>query len=104
MENVRRYTRYSTQREGQYFLHKGEEKGPACTIIDVCRKGLGMIFHSNEKINVGANLRLEITDPITIDTLTLRGELRWLKDIGGEFVGGIELTSTLSDVSFSMLT
>ena len=103
MEDMRRFERFPTQRGGQYFLIKGKGKGQECTIIDVSRKGLGMIFHSNEEISVGTNIRLEIPDPITIDTIDVRGELRWSKNIGGEFIGGIELSRVLSDVKFSKL-
>ena len=103
MENTRRFERFSTQREGQYFLVKEKEKRQNCTIIDVSRKGLGMIFHSNEEISVGTNIRLEIPDPITIDTIDVRGELKWSKEIGGEFIGGIELSRILSDLKFSKL-
>ena len=103
MENTRRFERFPTQREGQYFLVKEKEKGQNCTIIDVSRKGLGMIFHSNEEISVGTNIRLEIPDPITLDTIDVRGELRWSKEIGGEFIGGIELSRILSDLKFSKL-
>ena len=103
MDNTRRFERFPTQREGQYFLVKGKGKGQECTIIDVSREGLGMIFHSNEEISVGTNIRLEIPDPITIDTINVRGELRWSKEIGGEFIGGIGLARILSDVKFSKL-
>ena len=103
MENTRRFERFPTQREGQYFLVKGKGNGQECTIIDVSRKGLGMIFHSNEEISVGTNIRLEIPDPITLDTIDIRGELRWSKKIGGEFIGGIELAMILSDVKYSKL-
>ena len=103
MENIRRFERFPTQRGGQYFLIKGKGKGQECTIIDVSRKGLGMIFHSNEEISVGTNIRLEIPDPITLDTIDIRGELRWSKKTGGEFIGGIELAMILSDVQFSKL-
>ena len=103
MENTRRFERFPTQREGKYFLVKGKGKGQECTIIDVSRKGLGMIFHSNEEISVGTNIRLEIPDPITLDTIDIRGELRWSKKIEGEFIGGIELAMILSDVKYSKL-
>ena len=103
MEDMRRFERFPTQRGGQYFLIKGKGKGQECTIIDVSRKGLGMIFHSNEEISVGTNIRLEIPDPLTLNTIDVRGELRWSKNIGGEFIGGIELSRVLSDVKFSKL-
>jgi hypothetical protein len=103
MENTRRFERFPTQRGGQYFLVKGKGKGQECTIIDVSRKGLGIIFHSNEEISVGTNIRLEIPDPTTINTIDVRGELKWSKNIGGKFIGGIELGSILSDVKFSKL-
>ena len=103
MENTRRFERFSTQRGGQYFLVKGKGRGQECTIIDVSHKGLGIIFHSNEEISVGTNIRLEIPDPTTIDTIDVRGELRWSKEIGGESIGGIELSRILSDVQFSKI-
>ena len=103
MENTRRFIRYPIQREAQYFLVDGEGKKQECTIIDVCRKGMGIIFHSNEEINVGTTVCLEIPDSMLLETLNVNGELRWSKAIGGEFIGGIELASILSDVQFSEL-
>ena len=103
MENRRRFERFPTQREAQFFLIKGKGWGQGCTIINVSRKGLGIIFRTNEEIDVGANIRLEIPDPLTTDTIDVRGELKWSKEIGGEFVGGIELSKILSDVKFSKL-
>ena len=103
MENKRRFERFPTQREAQFFLLKGKGWGQECTIINVSRKGLGIIFRTNEEIDVGTNIRLEIPDPLRTDTIDIRGELRWSQEIGGGFVGGIELSRILSDVKFSKL-
>ena len=104
MRNKRRFERFTTQREAQYFLTEGKGKGQECTIINISRKGMGIIFHSNEAINVGTPMRLEIPDPtILLDTINVRGKLKWSKKIESEFIGGIELTRMLSDVKFSKL-
>ena len=103
MEDRRRFERFPTKREAQYFLIKGKGWGQECTIINVSRKGLGILFRTNEEIDVGTNIRLEIPDPLMTDTIDLRRELRWSQEIGGGFVGGIELSRILSDVKFSKL-
>ena len=103
MENTRRFERFPTQREAQYFLVRGKGKGQECTIINVSRKGLGILFHTNEEIDVGTYIHLEVPDTRSLETINVRGELRWYKTISNEFIGGIELNNILSDVKFSKL-
>lgn len=103
MEDRRESQRYPTQRRAYYFLQEGEGIGQECTIINVSRKGLGVLFHTSKQINVGAAIHLEVPDPRSLETINVRGELRWCKTIRNEFIGGIELIEILSDVKFSKL-
>ena len=103
MKNKRRFERFPTQREAQIFLREGKEWGQECTIINVSRKGVGILFRTSEKIDVGAHIRLEVPDPLTTDIIGLRGQLKWSREIGDRFVGGVELHRILGDVKFSKL-
>jgi hypothetical protein len=46
----RKFIRYLTQREAQYFIAERKGEGQECTIINVSREGMGIIFYSNEEI------------------------------------------------------
>ena len=104
MKYTRKFIRYSTQLWAQYFLNNRKEKGKECTVFDICRKGMGILFHTNEEINVGTIIHLEIPDPKSLETISVRGELRWLREKEGEFIGGIELDRILSEVELSRLS
>jgi hypothetical protein len=64
---------------------------------------MGIIFYSNEEIIVGTPIRLEISVSTSLEPINIRGVLRWFEKKETDFVGGVELTETLSDVKFSKL-
>jgi len=101
MEKRRRFTRYLTQRKAQYFLKEKKGDGEGCTIINVSRKGMAIIFHSDEKINTGIIIHIEIPVPTSLEPINIKGKLRWLEKREIDFIGGIELTEILSDNKFS---
>jgi len=103
MDEKRESKRYLTQRRAYYFLQVGEGIGHECTIINVSRKGLGVLFHTSEQINLGASIHLEVPDARSLESMNVRGELRWCKTIENEFIGGIELHKILSDIKFAKL-
>ena len=103
MENMRKYERYPIQREAQYFLNESRGKGQECTIINFSRSGMGIIFHSNEEINVGTLIRLEIPVSNASEPIHTRGVLKWFENKENNLFGGVELTEMLSDVKFSKL-
>jgi len=104
MDDRRESQRYPTQRRAQYFLNeKVKENRRECTIINVSRKGVGILFHSNEEIDVGTYIHLEVPDSRSLETINVRGELRWCKTTESELIGGVELNKILSDVKFAKL-
>ncbi len=103
MKEKRLYARFSTHKNAR-GLFKGKVRGwEECTIINLSRKGMGVIFHTREKIKVGTTIYLEIPVPWEKDPLSAAGELTWIKQEGNEFTGGIELTELLDDVKWSNL-
>ncbi|MBW2555057.1 MAG: PilZ domain-containing protein [Deltaproteobacteria bacterium] len=98
MENRRSFGRFDTQLQAKYFLKERKENWGKCTVIDVSRKGMGIIFITREKINVGSTVLLEIAVSTASNPVHVIGILRWIRKKGNDFVGGIESTKILDDV------
>lgn len=98
MEDRRRFSRYQTQLKAKYFLKEKKEGWEECTIIDVSRKGMGIIFITPEKINVGSPVLLEVPLMAGLEPIYIVGMLRWIKRRGDSFMGGIESTELIADL------
>ena len=100
---TRKYKRYPTQREGRYFLEGTTGDGQVCTIVNVSRKGMGIIFHTDEDMSVGTIIRVEVPITILSESISVRGILKWFDSMDIDIIGGIELTNELSDLQLSRL-
>ena len=103
MTTIRQHKRYQTHREAHYFLHHTKENGRQCTIINVSRKGMGIIFPTDETLYPGATIRLEVPVTTTFESISVSGMLKWIDRMDADCIGGIELTKELNDVKFSKL-
>ena len=95
---TRKYKRYPTHREARYFLKNTKEDGQVCTIVNVSRKGMGIIFHTDEEINVGTIIRIEVFIAQSSEPIVVKGTLKWVDKMEFDIIGGIELINELSDV------
>jgi len=59
---------------------------------------MGIIFLTREKINVGSTVLLEIAVSTELKPVHVVGILRWTRQKGNDFVGGVESTKILDDV------
>ena len=100
---TRKYKRYPTQREGRYFLEGTTGDGQVCTIVNVSRKGMGIIFHTDEDMSVGTIIRVEVPITIPSESISVRGIVKWVDSMEIDIIGGIELTNELSDLQLSRL-
>lgn len=98
MENRRSFGRFETQLKAKYFLKERQESCGKCTVMDIGRKGMGIVFLTHRKINVGSTVLLEIVVSDDSKPVHIVGMLRWIRKKGNDFVGGIELTKLLDDV------
>ena len=98
MENRRSFSRFDTQLKAKYFLKERKESWEKCTVIDISRKGMGIVFVAREKINVGSTILLEIAVPEELEAIHAIGILRWIRQKGKDFIGGVESTKILDDV------
>ena len=104
MKIKRRFTRFTTQLKGQYFLKERKKGWQECTITVVSRKGLGAEFHTQEIIKPGSTAQFEINVPGELEPITVKGILRWIKKKGNDFIGGIEFAEMLDDLTFAKLS
>ncbi len=100
----RRFFRYSTRLEAQYLLEEEKGKWKQCRVITAARKGIGVIFHSQEKIDVGSTIHFTIYIPREEEPIMIEGTLRWIKKSKNAFVGGIEFAEILDTDTFVKLS
>ena len=93
----RRFVRYAVEKEGRTLL-KGWKK---CTVIDISSKGLGIRFHKVDYddivdyIDTGSTVYLEIPVTEQLETISVKGILKWISKEGDDCIGGIELFEEL---------
>ena len=101
MENKRRFGRFDTQLKAQYISQDNERNRQECTVINMSRKGIGIRFHSPEKISVDTNINLEVFIPEKLNPVNVEGVLRWVERKGTVLFGGIESKEILDEMKFS---
>ena len=84
------------------LLNEKEGKWNECTIININPKGMGVEFH--EDISVGSTIHLVIIIPGELETIVVKGILKWIKQRKNNFIAGIELTEMLDDIKFAKLS
>ena len=95
---TRKHKRYPTQWEARYFLDNTAKDGQVCSIVNVSRKGMGIIFHTDEEILVGTTIRVEVPSTQSSESISFRGTVRWVDRMEIDIIGGLELMNELSDV------
>jgi hypothetical protein len=103
LRKKRRFIRYNTRLKAQYFLKGKESDRKECTVIAVARKGMCVVFHAQEKTDVGSYVYLTIIVPQESEPIMVKGELRWIKQRKNDSISGIELTEVLDKVTFDKL-
>ena len=103
MDYTRQYVRYPTHREAFYCLQEAMAEKRECTIINISRKGMGVLFHAKDGIAIGAPIRIEIPVATALESISVNGMVKWVDTSDSAYVGGIELSKELSDVKFSKL-
>ena len=99
----RKHKRFPTQREAQYCFDGNTWDGQVCTIVNVSRRGMGIIFHTDEEMRVGAIIRVEVPCTQSSESISVRGTMKWVDRMEFDIIGGIELINELSDLQLSRL-
>jgi hypothetical protein len=102
----RRFSRYSTRLKAQYFLQEEASAWKECTVITAARKGMGITFHAQKKIDIGSTIHFAITVPKEEEPVMVKGTLKWIRKRKREndFVSGIEFAKILDTNTFVKLS
>ena len=100
---TRKYKRYPTQMEAHFYLADCNGNRQACTIVNISRKGMGIIFHTDTGLNVGTTIRVEVSMKGASNPISTSGTLKWFDKMDIDIIGGIELINELNDVQLAQL-
>ena len=103
MKEQRREPRIPTPRKAHYFLKEGTSTLKECIVIDVSHKGMGIRFNTSEELHLGSTVIIDLTDSSVRKSLYVAGSLRWIEEGVNFFIGGIELTESLDDITLLKL-
>ena len=94
MATIKRYNRYSTNLVARYFL--GAKKAwKECAVMSISRSGVGLEYIAYEKIDIGSTINLEIFTSEGLETISIEGNVRWIKQGENYINAGVEVTSEL---------
>lgn len=88
---TRKIPRFPIGLKAQFFVEEEKRCLEECTIINVNREGMGIIFQTRGKIKVGSTIYLEILVPAESKPINAKGILKWIKEEKDNFIGGITL-------------
>jgi hypothetical protein len=89
--------------KAQYFLREEKGSREQCRISNMSRKGMGLKFHTDETINIGSSIHLEMYVSRKSEPIKVKGILKWIEKEGNDFIGCIELTEELDDAMWEEL-
>ena len=87
--NKRKCARFNTEIKTSYRID-GEKTWKECTIVNMSREGMGILFRTKEEIVEGAVIHLKVVRPHEKEPINIKANLRWIAKSGNEYVGGIE--------------
>ena len=101
----RGFGRFGTALKAHYIINGeiGEMKHD-CMITNMSRKGLGLQVKSDQKIDQGAGIRLEIYVPEKKGPTHVQGIVKWIEKKGSFWMAGVECLKVLDEMDFSKLS
>ena len=90
--------RIELQKRAKFTL-KDEERGwEACTILNLNQnlQGVGIQFHTQKEIKVNSIVIIDLSTDGEVESLSIIGIIRWIKNVEGDLIGGIELIGDIN--------
>ena len=91
--DTRDYRRVELQHRAQFTLREGNRGLEECTLINVNKdlKGIGIRFHTCKEIKINSIIIVDLLTTAVLGPVCITGILRWIRQTGKDFIGGIEL-------------
>lgn len=90
-KETRKFTRHPINLKAQFLVEGEKRDWEKCTIINVSREGMGIIFQTHREIGVESTIYLKILWSTKSEPINAKGILKWIKKEDDNFIGGIEL-------------
>jgi hypothetical protein len=90
-KKTRKFARSPIELQAQYVVEGEKMDWEPCTIINVSREGMGILFQTHKKIKVGSTIYLKMFVPAASEPINAKGILKWIKEEENSFIGGIAL-------------
>ena len=87
----RKFTRHPINLKAQFLVEGKKRDWEKCTIINVSREGMEIMFQTHREIEVGSTIYLKILWSTKSMPINVKGILKWIKKEDDYFIGGIEL-------------
>ena len=99
MGEKRAFPRYpmDKQLKGRYFLEGVDRSWEECSILNVSHIGVCVLFQTEEAIDPGSTINLEIEIPGESKPINAKGVLKWIYETGNVHKGGVEFSSLLDE-------
>jgi len=101
--NPRKWHRAAVQLPAQYFIKGLSSQYTNCTIVNISRKGAGVLFPFSEPLKERSSIFFEFIIPKTFEQMTVRGELKNKNRREEGLLGGIEFAALLPEEMFAKL-
>ena len=99
MEEKRAFPRYAIDKQlkGRYIIKGVDRRWEECIILNVSHIGICIRFQTEEAINPGSTINLEIEVPEESKPINVKGVLKWIWETGKVHEGGVELSSLIDE-------
>jgi hypothetical protein len=101
--NPRKWSRASVQLPAKYFIKGESVRYMDCTIINLSRRGAGVLFPLDEPLKPRSLIFFEFLVPKTFEQTTVKGEVKNKNKRDDGLLGGIEFVSLLPEEMFAKL-
>lgn len=102
-ESKRRYGRFDTELKARYCLAENEGNWKTCTVVNMGRKGIGILVGAREAMELDTDIRLEVHIPEKSLPATVQGKVKWIEARGDSVFCGIESLEILDEMNFSKI-
>ena len=107
MKDRREFLRFPLRLSARYSEENKEDWIRQCVIVDISRKGMGLVIHLMDKLSLGCLLKFTMDVPTREDSICFAGILVWIKALKDDpdynFKGGIRLTNIDSEDKWALL-
>jgi hypothetical protein len=107
VKDRREFLRFPLRLNTRYSVENKEDWVRQCLVVDMSRKGMGLVIYLKDKLPLGCLLKFMVDVPKREEPIRFAGILVWIKELKDHleynFKGGIRLTTIDSEDKWALL-